>query len=122
MDTSLFTYQSIFIFIKLKINYEEINIDKFIEFINDEFKINVNKNLFEKIIEGKKVEKAIIQMNNLSINKNQEKKIANIDKNINWVSDIINIKLDFSKIISNLEEQINIPSNLFPNLKILNLQ
>ena len=60
-------------------------------------------------------------MNNLSINENQEKKIDNIDKNINWVSDINIIKLDLSKIISNLEEQINIPSNLFPNLKVLNV-
>jgi len=121
LDISLFTYQSIFIFKKLKINYDEINIDKLIEFINNEFKIKVNKELFEKIIEDKKAEKAIVPMNNLSINENQEKKLDNIDKNINWVSDINIIKLDLSKIISNLEEQINIPSNLFPNLKVLNV-
>ena len=121
LDISLFIYQSIFIFKKLKINYDEISIDKLINFINNEFKIEVNKDLFEKIIEEKKAEKAIVPMNNLSINENQEKKIDNIDKNINWVSDINIIKLDLSKIISNLEEQINIPSNLFPNLKVLNV-
>ena len=121
LNISLFTYQSIFIFKKLKINYDEISIDKFIEFINDEFKLKINKNLFEKLIEEKKAEKAIIPMNKLSINKEQEKLIDNIDKNIIWVSDINIIKLDFSKIISNLEEQINIPPNLFPNLKVLNI-
>ena len=82
LNISLFTYQSIFIFKKLKINFDEINIDKFIEFINDEFKLKINKNLFEKLIEEKKAEKAIIPMNNLSINKEQEKLIDNIDKNI----------------------------------------
>jgi len=45
----------------------------------------------------------------------------NIDKDLIWVSDINIIKLDFSEIISNIKEQINIPSNLFPNLKVLNI-
>ena len=44
MNISLFTYQSIFIFTKLKINYDLINIDKFVNFIIDEFKSKVNKN------------------------------------------------------------------------------
>ena len=120
-NISLFTYQSFFIFKKLKINYDIINIDKLINFIINEFKIKVDKNLLEKVIEEKKAEKAIIPINNLPINQNQEKKILNIDKDLTWVSDINIIKLDFSEIITNLEEQINIPSKLFPNLKVLNV-
>ena len=41
-------------------------------------------------------------MNNLTINKNQELKYLNIDKDITWISDKNIIKLDFSRIISNL--------------------
>ena len=40
---------------------------------------------------------------------------------MNWISDINIIKLNLSGINSNLLEQITIPSGLFPNLKILNV-
>ena len=106
---------------KLKINYDTINIDKFTEFIREEFKIKIDKKVFEKIIEEKKKGETIIQINNLPINNNQELKFLNIDKDITWISDKNIIKLDFSGIISNLQEQVKIPSRLFPNLKVLNV-
>ena len=119
MNISLLTYQSIFLFNKLKIDFKEINVDKLFPFITDEFKIKVDKNLFNKMIEEKKAKEAIIPINNILLNTNQELKLTNIDKNINWISDINIIKLELSEIISNLEEQITIPSGKFPNLKIL---
>lgn len=117
LDIPLFTYQSIYLFKKLKIDYDTINNDKLYSFITDEFKIKVDKALFVKMIEEKKVGEAIMPINHLSINKNQELKILN--KDINWISDINIIKLDL--IRSNPGEQIIIPSGLFPNLKILNV-
>lgn len=120
LNVSLFNYQSMFLS-KLKINYDTINIDKFTEFIREEFKIKADKKVFEKIIEEKKKGETIIQINNLPINNNQELKFLNIDKDITWISDKNIIKLDFSGIISNLQEQVKIPSRLFPNLKVLNV-
>ena len=120
LNVSLFNYQSMFLS-KLKINYNTINIDKFTEFIREEFKIKADKKVFEKIIEEKKKGETIIQINNLPINNNQELKFLNIDKDITWISDKNIIKLDFSGIISNLQEQVKIPSRLFPNLKVLNV-
>ena len=117
LNVSLFNYQSMFLS-KLKINYDTINIDKFTEFIREEFKIKIDKKVFEKIIEEKKKGETIIQINNLPINNNQELKFLNIDKDITWISDKNIIKLDFSGIISNLQEQVKI---LFPNLKVLNV-
>ena len=87
--------------------------------MTDEFKIKIDKNLFIKMIEEKKAKEAIMPINNLSINKNQELKIYQID--INWISDINIIKLDLSGVFSNVNEQITIPSGLFHNLKILNV-
>ena len=77
-------------FKKLKIDYDTINNDKLYSFITDEFKIKVDKALFVKMIEEKKVGEAIMPINHLSINKNQELKILN--KDINWISDINIIK------------------------------
>ena len=94
---------------KLKINYDTINIDKFTEFIREEFKIKADKKIFEKIIKEKKKGETIIQINNLPINNNQELKFLNIDEDITWISDKNIIKLDFSGIISNLQEQVKIP-------------
>ena len=108
LNVSLFNYQSMFLS-KLKINYNTINIDKFTEFIREEFKIKADKKVFEKIIEEKKKGETIIQINNLPINNNQELKFLNIDKDITWISDKNIIKLDFSGIISNLQEQVKIP-------------
>ena len=108
LNVSLFNYQSMFLS-KLKINYNTINIDKFTEFIREEFKIKADKKVFEKIIEEKKKVETIIQINNLPINNNQELKFLNIDKDITWISDKNIIKLDFSGIISNLQEQVKIP-------------
>ena len=93
LDISLFTYQNIFLFNKLKINYDTLDYDKLFSFITDEFKIKIDKNLFIKMIEEKKAKEAIMPINNLSINKNQELKISQID--INWISDINIIKLIF---------------------------
>ena len=119
LDISLFTYQNIFLFNKLKINYDTLDYDKLFSFMTDEFKIKIDKNLFIKMIEEKKAKEAIMPINNLSINKNQELKISQID--INWISDINIIKLDLSGVFSNVNEQITIPSGLFHNLKILNV-
>ena len=38
LDISLYTYQKIFLLEKMQINYDEINIDKLIGYLNKEFK------------------------------------------------------------------------------------
>ena len=53
LDVSLFAYQNIFLFKKLKINYDTINIDKFTEFISEEFQIKADKNIFPLDLSGK---------------------------------------------------------------------
>ena len=96
LNFSLLNYQNVFLSKKLKINYDSINIDKYIGFIFEEFQIKEDKKLLEKMIEEKKKGEAIIQINNLSVNKNQELKYLN--KDITWISDKNIIKLDLSGI------------------------
>ena len=87
LNVSLLNYQNVFLSKKLKINYDSININKYIGFIFEEFQIKEDKKLLEKMIEEKKKGEAIIQINNLSVNKNQELKYLN--KDITWISDKI---------------------------------
>ena len=121
LDISLNTYQKIFLLNKLQINYDEINIDKLIIFLNKEFK-NFNntkdKTILEEIIQKIKKEKISIPATNIPVSSYQQMKIT-LNNEIKWYKNENIIKLDFKELYSISEKYIRIPPGIFPNLKVL---
>lgn len=121
LDISLNTYQKIFLLQKLPINYDEINIDKLIIFLNKEFK-NFNnkkdKTILEEIIQKIKKEKVSIPTTNIPVSANQQMKVV-LNNEIKWYKNENIIKLDFKELYSISQKYITIPPGIFPNLKVL---
>ena len=125
VDISILTYQKSFLLQKLPINYNGINVDALLEFLNTEFNnfTNINdKNNLIKIVEDIKKENSCIITNikdkfllNIEQVKGKEQEdITNISRLINLSANINIVRLNLY-----LEKEKIIPSGLFPNLKIL---
>ena len=121
LDISLNTYQKIFLLKKLQINYDGINIDKLIIFLNKEFK-NFNnkkdKTILEEIIQKIKKGKISIPATNIPVPQIQQMKVK-INNEIKWYKNENIIKLDFKELYSISKEYIRIQPGIFPNLKVL---